>query len=148
MASASAPISASANVLTIARSRSGLAWASCSSSQPETSILGPAAIAWLLLIEIFGRNSNENHAMAVSPHDATLNSGNIKHHIGGRNRALRLQLQLRWRDVSAAHAGVAWSRGLRHSICQAVCPAAAFTAGGVAARSAHQCGFAAVPQTR
>src|SRR5215471_11277782 len=41
----------------MARSRSGLAWASCSSSQPETSILGPAASAWLLLIEIFGRNS-------------------------------------------------------------------------------------------
>ena len=84
-ASASAPISASAKVCTIERSRSGLAWASCSSSQPETSILGPAAIAWLLLIEIFGRNSNANHAMAVSPHDATLNSGNIEHHISGRN---------------------------------------------------------------
>src|SRR6476646_7442557 len=69
----------------MARSRSGLASASCSSSQPVTSILGPAAIAWLLLIEIFGRNSNENHAMAVSPHDATLTSGNIEHHIGGRN---------------------------------------------------------------
>src|SRR5215831_10166547 len=43
--------------MTIARSRSGLAWASCSSSQPETSILGPAAIAWLLILEIFGQNS-------------------------------------------------------------------------------------------
>jgi hypothetical protein len=38
-------------------SRSGLAWASCSSSQPVTSILGPAAIAWLLILEIFDRNS-------------------------------------------------------------------------------------------
>jgi hypothetical protein len=44
-ASASALISASANVVTIARSRSGLAWASCSSNQPDTSILGVAAIA-------------------------------------------------------------------------------------------------------
>ena len=37
--------------------RSGRARASCYSSQPDMSILGPEAIAWLLLIEVFGRNS-------------------------------------------------------------------------------------------
>jgi hypothetical protein len=47
------------------------------------SILGPEAIAWLLLIEVFGRNSNEDHAVAVSHHDATPTNGNIEHHIHG-----------------------------------------------------------------
>ena len=49
------------------------------------SILGPEAIAWLLLIEVFGSELNEDHAVAVSHHDATLNSGNIEHHFSGRN---------------------------------------------------------------
>ena len=45
IASASAPISASTNEASIARSRSGLAWSSCSDTQPDRSILGVAAIA-------------------------------------------------------------------------------------------------------
>jgi len=53
----------------------GLAWASCSSSQPETSVLGPAAIAWLLLIEIFGRTSQITR-WPPAPHGATLTSAN------------------------------------------------------------------------
>ncbi len=44
--SASAPVSASANVVITARSRSGLAWATCSTSQAVTSILG--SLLWLL----------------------------------------------------------------------------------------------------
>jgi hypothetical protein len=52
--------------------------------QPVTSILGPAVIAWLLIIESLD-GLNENHAVAASPHDAMLTSGNIEHHISGRN---------------------------------------------------------------
>jgi hypothetical protein len=44
IASASAPINASANVFTMLRSKSGLASSSCSSNQPDRSILGPTAI--------------------------------------------------------------------------------------------------------
>jgi hypothetical protein len=39
--------------------------------------------------------------MAVSPHDATLISGNIKHHISGRNRVI----------VSASPPGIEWNCG-------------------------------------
>ena len=52
--------------------------------QPVTSILGPAVIAWLLIIESLD-GLNENHAVAASPHDAMLTSGNIEHHISGHN---------------------------------------------------------------
>jgi len=45
------------------------------------SILGPEAIAWLLLIEVFGRNSMITRW--PSHHDATPTSGNIEHHIHG-----------------------------------------------------------------
>src|SRR6185369_10663437 len=41
-----------------------------------TSILGPAAIAWLLLIEIFGRNSTRITRWPPSRHGATLTSAN------------------------------------------------------------------------
>jgi hypothetical protein len=46
------------------------------------SILGPEAIAWLLLIEVFGRNSMRITRWP-SHHDATTTSGNIEHHIHG-----------------------------------------------------------------
>jgi len=73
-ASASAPISAPANVFTISRSRSGLAAASCSCSQPDRSILGLAAIAFSSS-RALSQELNEDHAVAVSHHDATLTSG-------------------------------------------------------------------------
>lgn len=61
----------------IERRRSGLAWASCSSSHPETSMLGPAAIVWLLILEIFGRNSKRITRWPSSRHEATPTSKNF-----------------------------------------------------------------------
>src|SRR5690348_15153812 len=55
------------------RSRSGLACASCSSNQPDRSILGPAAIVVLLTRDPWSVLL-EDHAVAVSAHDATLTS--------------------------------------------------------------------------
>src|ERR1700679_3996379 len=56
------------------RRSAGVACSICSSSQPETSILGPAAIAWHLSHRDLWSELNENHAMAASRHDATLTS--------------------------------------------------------------------------
>src|SRR5690348_14594000 len=67
------------------RRRSGLACASCSSSQPDRSILGLAAIV-VLLTRVPWRVLVEDHAVAVSVHDATL--------IKRADRTPRLRTQL------------------------------------------------------
>ena len=42
----------------------------------------------LLIIEIFSQELNEDHPVAVSPHDATPASRDIEHHISGRNSGI------------------------------------------------------------
>src|SRR5512144_1398935 len=76
-------MSASTNVLSIACSRSGLAAASCSSTNRVRSILGLAAIA-SLLVSSSSQELVEDHAVAVSPHDATPVVAVVVHHIPGR----------------------------------------------------------------
>ena len=77
-------ISASANVVTIARRRSGLACASCSSSQPDTSITGSCGHRVAPSHRDLGSELNENHAVAAftSRHAHQRKTG---HHIRGRN---------------------------------------------------------------
>jgi len=48
------------------------------------SILGTAAIVWLLVLRSLV-GSLEDHAVAVSHHDATHINGPIAHHVPGRN---------------------------------------------------------------
>lgn len=55
---------------------------------PDTSILDLAAIAFSRL-EIFRRNSFEDHAVAVSHHNATLINGELPHDAPGRNYPLQ-----------------------------------------------------------
>src|SRR3954447_12367113 len=89
MASASADISASAKVCTICRSKSGLAWDSCSAIQPGRSILGVAVIAYSSCRDL-SQELSEDHAVAVSHHDATHINAGLAHHLQGRNSAVLL----------------------------------------------------------
>jgi hypothetical protein len=63
-------ISASANVCSMLRSKSGLAWASCSAIQPSSRLLGGAVIV-ILLVKDLWKDFKQDHARAVSHHDAT-----------------------------------------------------------------------------
>src|SRR5512144_1857476 len=78
-------MSASTNVLSIACSRSGLAAASCSSTNRVRSILGLAAIA-SLLVSSSSQELVEDHAVAVSPHGATPVRRVVVHHVSGRKQ--------------------------------------------------------------
>jgi len=66
------------------RSRSGLAWDSYSAIQPGRSILGVAVIV-VLLVEDLWKDFKQDHAMAVSHHDATHIDEELAHHFHGRN---------------------------------------------------------------
>src|SRR3954451_2584256 len=82
-ASASALINASANVLTIARNRSGLAASICSRHSPAGSTLLGAVIASLSLISTWSSEKDQRGDRLPS-HD-TLVSEPVVHHLHGRD---------------------------------------------------------------
>src|SRR5919205_1014791 len=82
IASASADISASANVFTIARSRSGLADSSCSRRKPAGSTLLGAVIASFSLIMTWSSEKDLRGDRLLS-HDPPLTRPAV-HHLRGR----------------------------------------------------------------
>src|SRR3954453_19396414 len=82
-ASASADISVLMNVVSICRSRSGLAWASCSCRKRAGSILLGAVIAFFSWVSVEGHP--EDHAVAASTFRARYSPGAVVHHLGGRH---------------------------------------------------------------
>src|SRR5215203_3196587 len=86
-ASASADINVLMNVVSICRSRSGLAWASCSDRKRAGSILLGAVIASFLLGSC-ERSSRRSRGGRLHVR-ATLVTEPVAHHLGGRHSALR-----------------------------------------------------------
>src|SRR3954452_19211368 len=82
-ASASADISVLMNVVSICRSRSGLAWASCSDRKWAGSILLGAVIALVSWIAVEG--FPEDHAVAALTSGPHPERGAVVHHLGGRH---------------------------------------------------------------
>jgi len=88
IASASADISASANVFTIARSRSGLADSSCSHRKPAGSTLLGAVIA-LVSFDLDLAVSKDLRDDRLLLHD-TPSTSHVVHHLRGRSPGCRL----------------------------------------------------------
>src|SRR3954466_15538882 len=71
------------NVVSIWRSRSGLAWASCSCRKRAGSILLEAVIAFFSWVSVEGHP--EDHAVAAFPSGPHSGWGAVVHHLGGRH---------------------------------------------------------------
>src|SRR3954451_17833352 len=71
------------NVVSICRSRSGLAWASCSCRKRAGSILLGAVIAFFSWVSVEGHT--EDHAVAASTFMARYSPGAVVHPLGGRD---------------------------------------------------------------
>src|SRR4051795_1439422 len=71
------------NVVSIWRSRSGLAWASCSCRKRAGSILLGAVIAFFSWVSVEGHP--EDHAVAAFTSGPHSGWGAVVHHLGGRH---------------------------------------------------------------
>src|SRR3954468_9625604 len=111
-ASASADMRVLVNVVSICRSRSGLAWASCSCRKWAGSILLGAVIALVSWIAV--RGFPEDHAVAALTSGPHPERGAVVHHPGGRHSSTLA-------DVKAITAGKSGTRSRQLSLVVRIC---------------------------